>query len=149
MTGLPAPEPGLIISYAYLWHHEAEKGMREGRKDRPSAIVLAQEMPGSDGHQKVVVAPITHTPPQDPNVAVEIPAALKKHLGLDGNQSWVILDEFNVFTWPGYDIRPISRDNPRIDYGFLPPKFFKTLIAKISELREKQKIETTNRDDDA
>lgn len=149
MTGLPAPEPGLVISYAYLWHHEAEKGMREGRKDRPSAIVLAQEAPGTNGHQKVVVAPITHTPPQDSNVAIEIPAAVKKHLGLDGDQSWIILDDFNVFTWPGYDIRPISRQDTRIDYGFLPPKFFDKVIAKIAELRDTQKLQTTDRDDGA
>jgi hypothetical protein len=23
---IPTPEPGLIISYAYLWNHEAESG---------------------------------------------------------------------------------------------------------------------------
>jgi hypothetical protein len=32
---IPTPEPGLVISYAYLWHHEHEAGREEGRKDRP------------------------------------------------------------------------------------------------------------------
>ena len=40
---LPAPEPGLVISYAYLWHDEYEAGKDEGRKDRPAAIVLTTE----------------------------------------------------------------------------------------------------------
>ena len=35
------PEPGLVISYAYLWHHEHQTGREEGQKDRPTVIVLA------------------------------------------------------------------------------------------------------------
>jgi hypothetical protein len=38
---LPAPQRGLVISYAYLWHHEHRAGLEEGRKDRPCVIVLA------------------------------------------------------------------------------------------------------------
>jgi hypothetical protein len=26
---LPEPEPGLVISYAYLWHHEHDSGVEE------------------------------------------------------------------------------------------------------------------------
>ena len=40
---IPNPEPGLVISYAYLWHHEHQAGREEGQKDRPSVIVLAVE----------------------------------------------------------------------------------------------------------
>lgn len=29
---LPDPEPGLVISYAYLWHHEHARGREEGLK---------------------------------------------------------------------------------------------------------------------
>src|ERR1700722_12313548 len=45
---LPEPEPGLVISYAYLWHHEHQSGHDEGRKDCPCVIVLAAERT-SDG----------------------------------------------------------------------------------------------------
>jgi hypothetical protein len=45
---IPTPEPGLVISYAYLWYHEHEAGQREGRKDRPSVIVLSVERPAND-----------------------------------------------------------------------------------------------------
>jgi hypothetical protein len=104
MAGFPEPEVGLVISYSYLWKEEEERGQVEGRKDRPCAIVLAIDHPDPevDGHKQVAVVPITHSPPHDPEVAVEIPPRVKEHLGLDAERSWVILDEVNVFTWPGF-----------------------------------------------
>jgi hypothetical protein len=39
----------------------------------------------------VTVAPVTHTPPHDPTVAIEIPSKVERHLGLDGERSWIIL----------------------------------------------------------
>jgi len=138
MAGLPEPEVGLDISYSYLWKEEEERGLAEGRKDRPCAIVLAVDHPDPEagGHKQVAVAPITHPPPQDMNVAVEIPPRVKQHLGFDSERSWVILDEVNVFTWPGFDLRPVRRGADRIDYGLLPPKMFNQLIQKFSRLRE-------------
>ena len=65
----------------------------------------------------VVVLPITHTPPADPAAAVEIPAAVKRHLGLDDARSWIVVAEGNEFDWPGYDLRKIGRSD-RYDYGF-------------------------------
>lgn len=123
MAGFPEPEVGLVISYSYLWKEEAGRGQVEGRKDRPCAIVLAVDQPGPEpaGHKQVAVVPITHSPPRDPNAAVEIPPRVKEHLGLDTERSWVILDEANVFTWPGFDLRPIKRGETRVDYGLLPP----------------------------
>jgi hypothetical protein len=79
---IPTPEPGLVISYGYPWHHEHEAGREEGRKDRPSVVVLAVERPTNDTIV-VVVLPITHSPPADPAGAVEIPPAVKRHLGFD------------------------------------------------------------------
>lgn len=108
MAGLPEPQPGLVISCAYLWSEEAGQGRVEGRKDRPCAIVLTVEIPGPAPRKRVAVVPITHAPPSDLAVAVEIPRRVKEHLGLDGERSWVVLDEFNVFTWPGFDLRPIK-----------------------------------------
>jgi hypothetical protein len=39
----------------------------------------------------VTVLPISHTPPADPELAVELPAATKRRLGLDDERSWVVL----------------------------------------------------------
>jgi|SRR6516165_4935128 hypothetical protein len=91
---IPNPEPGLVISYAYLWHHEHEAGREEGRKDRPSVIVLVIERE-ADGATIVTVLPITHSPPADQNSAVEIPPPVKRHLGLDDERSFnQVLDAF-------------------------------------------------------
>lgn len=145
MTGFPTPEPGLVISYSFLWSEEAERGQIEGRKDRPCAIVLAIDSATADAPKQVAVVPITHREPSDPTVAVEIPPRVKAHLGLDGERSWAILDEFNVFAWPGYDLRPI-KDGGRIDYGHLPPRFFDQLVETIGKLYRQGDIKRTSRD---
>jgi hypothetical protein len=51
---IATPEPGLIISYAYVWDHEAQSGQEEGRKDRPCVITLAVERQ-QDGETLVTV----------------------------------------------------------------------------------------------
>lgn len=123
---IPIPERGLVISYSYLWHAEHEKGLEEGRKDRPCVVILAVETEA--GTQTVTVAPITHSPPTNPDAAVEIPAATKRRLGLDDGRSWIVVSEGNRFVWPGPDVRPIARD--RFDYGFLPPALFQRVQAR-------------------
>jgi hypothetical protein len=80
--------------------------------------------------------------------AIEIPTRVKRHLGLDGERSWVILDELNVFRWPGYDLRPIPDKGGRYDYGLLPPKFFETIVKRFSELRKERELAHTSRDDE-
>jgi len=141
---IPTPEPGLVISYAYLWHHERKAGRVEGRKDRPSVIVLAVERPANDT-TVVVVLPITHTQPADPAAAIEIPGAVKHHLGLDHERSWIVVAEGNEFDWPGYDLRKIGRSD-RYDYGFLPPRFFRQVIETLTAWHRTRKVVLTSRD---
>jgi hypothetical protein len=142
---LPEPECGLVISYSYLWIHESEAGQTEGVKDRPCAIVLAID--GKDKPTKTVtVAPITHTPPSDTLHAIEIPPKVKQHLGLDAKRSWIVLDELNEFTWPGFDLRPVPGKSSRYDYGFLPPALFARIIDRILELRRTGRAVSSPRD---
>ena len=75
---IPTPEAGLVISYAYLWHYEHQAGQDEGRKDRPSVIVLAVER--APDNTVVTVLPITHKAPANPGDAIEIPLLVKRHL---------------------------------------------------------------------
>jgi hypothetical protein len=140
---------GLVVSYSYLWSDEAEQGLVEGKKDRPCAIILAIEDPAPDiaPQKQVAVAPITHSPPNDMTVAVEIPLRVKEHLGLDSERSWVILNEVNVFRWPGFDLRPIKSGGGRVDYGFLPPKLFDRLIEKFKDLESQGKVDRASRED--
>ena len=149
MTEFPEPQVGLVISYSYLWSEEAERGQIEGRKDRPCAIIVALEHAISEtAHRKqVAVVPITHSPPRHLASSLEIPPRVKAHLGLDSERSWVILDDVNVFIWPGYDLRPIKSRGGRIDYGFLPPRLFDQLIEKFKALASQGKIDHTSRDE--
>ncbi len=72
----------------------------------------------------VTVLPITHSPPDNPALALEIPSATKTRLGLDSEKSWVILTEANRFAWPGPDLRPVGDNPDSVAYGLLPQAFF-------------------------
>jgi hypothetical protein len=141
---LPEPEPGLVISYAYLWHHEHQNGQEEGRKDRPSVIVLATERT-SDGAVVVTVLPITHQAPTDPAAAVEIPPPVKQLLGLDMERSWIVVAEGNEFLWPGYDLRRVPGKPARYDYGFLPPRFFDSVLKAFRVWQKTRRARLTGR----
>src|ERR1700730_8628825 len=141
---IPAPEPALVISYAYLWHAEHEAGQQEGREDRPSVIVLAVERQADDT-TIVTVLPMTHTAPLDPTSAIEVPAPVKRHLGLDDSRSWIIVSEGNEFDWPGYDIRKIGLWY-RYDYVFLPPRFFNQILGAFAAWHRASKARLTSRE---
>jgi hypothetical protein len=144
---LPKPEPGLVIGYSYLWKREALAGLEEGRKDRPCAIILAIYEP-ADGRHRVVVAPISHQPPADAALGIEIPQNVKRALGLDWARSWVHF-EVNRFLWPGPDLRPVSRDEPgRFAHGHLPQKLFAQIVKRIAELAAARSLSATARTGD-
>jgi mRNA-degrading endonuclease toxin of MazEF toxin-antitoxin module len=142
---IPPPRPGLVISYSFLWHEEHRQGRDEGAKNRPCVIVLSA-VRAADGRTTVRVVPITHRPPDDPALAVELPARVKQHLGLDDQRSWVMLDEMNVFAWPGFDLRPIGRNTDRFDYGFLPPRLFTDLVNRVRKIWSTGRGKPTMRD---
>ena len=126
----PKPVPGLVIRYSYLWLSEYRRGQEEGVKDRPCAIVMAVSDEGSG--QVVMVVPITHSPPTDPSLAVEIEPETKRRLGLDDDPSWIVLAEANQFVWPGPDLRLGPSGEPAsIVYGQLPRNQFNTIRKKL------------------
>jgi len=128
-VAFPVPVPGLVIRYSYLWASEHARGQEEGVKDRPYAIVLTTA--DQAGAQIVTVLPISHTPPSNPLLAVEIPAATKRRLGLDDERSWVVLTEANRFVWPGPDVRPLQPgDAASVAYGALPFGLFDDIRLK-------------------
>jgi hypothetical protein len=129
----PEPRPGLVLSYAYLWHREHRAGQEEGRKDRPCVIVVAVR-DTQEGPLIARVVPITHNIPDNVDAAIELPLAVKRHLGLDDARSWIILDEINEFAWPGFDLRPVQRTYDRYDFGSLPPRLFEVLVTKMGEV---------------
>lgn len=124
------PKVGWLLSFSYLWADEFSQGVEEGAKNRPCALVAATRR--EDDRVVAIVVPVTHSPPADPNVAVEIPAATKARLGLDKERSWIVCDEANVFSWPGPDLRAaVGRTPASIWYGPLPPKLFAAVREKL------------------
>ncbi|HMK88318.1 MAG TPA: hypothetical protein VK446_01600 [Methylocystis sp.] len=124
---LPQPVSGLVIRYSYLWYREHLEGREEGQKDRPCAIIAAVRADES-GATRVLVLPITHSPPDHASLAVEIPPKVKLRLQLDEAQSWVVLSEWNEFVWPGPDLRRLpNADDATVAYGMLPPGLFATI----------------------
>jgi len=140
-TSWTIPEPADVISYSYLWAREAAAGQEEGLKDRPVVVVLARLVEGDE--TQLLVAPITHSAPDD-GQAVLVPPAVKRHLGLDSEQSWIVTSELNRFIWPGPDIRPVkSRDNPL--YGPIPARLFEEVKKQISDHAGKSRMSITKR----
>lgn len=139
---LPEPVPGLVICYSYLWHDERRRGVDEGRKDRPCAIVVARV--DEAGETSILVVPITHTEPPAERHPVALPRTVKRRLGMDDRPSWIVTDELNQFTWPGFDLRPISRQTPDVfHFGVLPAKLFRavtrSILANAARLRNVQR----------
>jgi hypothetical protein len=141
---IPAPEPGLVINYAYLWHYEHVAGREEGRKGRPSVIVLCVEE-GEAGTTVVTVLPITHVAPHRSGEGVEIPPPVRRHLGLDDEPSWIVVSEGNEFVWPGHDLRKRRRDGSYA-YGFLPPRLFDRVVKAFVALHAAQLDRIVGRD---
>lgn len=112
------PQAGMVLHYSFLWKHEAERGQDEGAKDRPVIVLVLL----ADG-EEVIVAPITTRPPEQGAPAIELPARVRKHLGLNAAQSWISIATLNRFVWPGPDLRPVPGSNPaNALYGFIPQK---------------------------
>ncbi|WP_428645597.1 hypothetical protein [Roseibium sp.] len=141
---IPVPKPGLVIRYSFLWSSEQRRGSIEGSKDRPCAIVVAVPR-GERGQIRTIVAPITHSPPIDPETSLEIPAKICRDLGLDDGRHWLRFDELNDFLWPGYDLRP--KPDGRYDYGMLPKTLFEALRKGIMEAQRRKAGRTVNRED--
>jgi hypothetical protein len=88
--------------------------------------------------------PITHREPDDAAKAVEIPPVTKRHLGLDDQRSWVMVNEGNQFVWPGYHLRKVpGRD--KYDYGFRPPKLFQSVLSKARAWLNQHALQVTTR----
>ena len=142
----PRPIPGLVIRYAFLWRDEAARGQEEGVKDRPCAIVLTTQ--GDEGAPVVIVLPVTHRPPSDATLAVEIPASTKHRLGLDDARSWIVLTDANRFVWPGPDLRPRKLgDAASVVYGQLPDALFRQVRDRFSEAIARRLAATVPRTD--
>jgi hypothetical protein len=144
-VSLPTPRSGLVIRYSYLWHREFVQGIEEGLKDRPCAIVAAIRR-AQTGETRVLVLPFTHTKPDSETMSIEIPAMVKKQLGLDDERSWIVLTEWNEFTWPGPDLRRVGEgDDASVQYGMLPLQLFEKVRQGVLALVKRKSVKAVGR----
>lgn len=83
-------------------------------------VVLATQETGD--RLRVLVAPVTHSPPDDAATAIEMPANVKRVLRLDRERSWIMTNEINSSRWPGPDVRVLEDGTPY--YGAVPDWLF-------------------------
>jgi hypothetical protein len=99
-----------------------------------------------DGDTLIYAAPITHVALAD-EAGIEIPASVKRRLGLDGARSWIATTELNRFVWPGYDLRPVARDRPdTFHWGYLPVELFEALKVAILRHQRASRLGLVQRD---
>lgn len=115
------PKSGHILRYVYLFKEEKARGREEGVKERFVAVVGFE-----DGQYRV--AAIT-TKGERQSSAIALPSEVAKAAGLSPD-SLIVVSEFNRFTWPGYDIRPLMK-KPGYIAGRLPPGFTDKIISEI------------------
>jgi hypothetical protein len=120
-VAFPVPVPGLVVRYDFLWSDESAAG-KSARKDRPSCILVAIDT--GTGSGSVVLLPITHTEPSGDTVGIEIPQAVKRHLGLDSERGWIVVSQYNVDEWPNPGLSPVQGKADGFSYGFVPPGLF-------------------------
>ncbi len=141
---VPNPHVGLVINYEYLWKNESDKGAEDGKKTRPTCII-AKVTHENDKDSIVLVLPITHSP-QNPSEALKIPPDVKRFIGLDDEDQWVICSEVNKFIWPGCDIRPTSKDTPEnYTFGTITSGFLRAIQTKVRTLREGKQLRVVSR----
>lgn len=136
-----APVIGLVIRHVYLWWSEARAGHQDGRKDRPCVIVHLRV--NEHKELETYICPITHTPPESPERAMELPTSTKARLGLDAGRSWIVTTDVNRFIWPGPDLRPVPRGG--YAYGLLPAAMTRDLVAQIKTNAQDESLRVVTR----
>jgi hypothetical protein len=96
------------------------------------------------GGTQLLVAPITHVPPERATDAIELPAIVKQQVGLDSARSWIVLTELNGFIWPGPDIR-IAPGHQSPVYDAIPDWLFFDVRKEILRHSSAGKLKVTKR----
>jgi hypothetical protein len=141
---VPTEEPlvGQIVEHYFLWNREKVGGLGEGAKPRP-CLIIAVERIAAD--KRVTLLPITSRPPELGAAALTIPDGLKSRIGIDpARQSWLILDEANVFTWPGFDLVPQA--SGRFARGIVTSGFFRQVVDAVLAVRARGGSRDVDRD---
>ena len=133
------PTAGQVFDYHYLWKWQADRGEIEGRKKRPSCVVVV--VANSAGHHVMFIAPITSKAPDQGRVALEIPETEARRARLDTHlKLWVVLDELNA------DILEASYTlEDRSPRGSFSAAFTDAILREVQRLRAAGSLKLSNR----
>lgn len=145
MMGQDGPKVGQIVEHHFLWAEEQATGRLEGRKARP-CLIIAVELDMAGKAPRVTLLPITSQPPRPDSIVVAIPSTLKTPLGLDaGREAWVVIDDANVFAWPGFDLVPQASGG--FVRGMVTVGFFQQVRAAVMAAHARGRPRRVERDD--
>ena len=86
-------QSGAIIDYPYLWRWQRDRGESEGRKERPTCVLLAVR---AGGLTHLALLPISSRRPSGDQLALEIPETERKRAGLsEFHEAWITISEYN------------------------------------------------------
>jgi hypothetical protein len=142
------PPVGHLIAYEYLWSSQNDS-REDGAKTYPAAVVMARD--DLAPVPLAYVLGVSHKPPKESERALEVPAKLKRHLGLDDKPTWIYTDQINVFSWPGPDLRPAEAlsTTPGVRGGCiigpLPTDWFESVKAHLAESHRLKMVDPVRR----
>ncbi|MFT8420389.1 MAG: hypothetical protein ABF665_02535 [Gluconacetobacter sp.] len=94
----------------------------------------------------MTVAAVIHTPPAPDAAAGEMPRWVKRHLGLNGARSWIVVNEVNQVDWSGFDLRRLPGQNDPFAYGFIPHRLYEDVKATLLETHAQRTMRAMPRD---
>jgi len=146
----PKPKPGLVFRYDYLRPREFAEGIEHG-KERPACILLPleegevlQNVVVVDEASKstianyvagrndiVIICIQTDTPDKD-QLGVKLDLQTKRYIGLpDEKESWAIVSEVNVDTWPSSGMNHLPGKHGQFVYPRPMPGPMMSQLAKL------------------
>ena len=133
------PKAGQVFRYHYLWKWQAARGETEGRKKRPSCVVIV--VVNAAGQHVIFIAPITSKEPTDDRRAVEVPETEARRAKLVPTlRLWVMVDELNV------DVLEASYSlEERTAQGAFSPAFTDAIVRGVRDVRQTAKLRLTKR----
>ncbi|CUW48747.1 MULTISPECIES: hypothetical protein [Acetobacteraceae] len=133
------PRVGQVIDYHYLWKWQDLRGETEGRKKRPSCVVVVAI--DRDGKHHLFILPITSKEPAADRQAVLIPETEARRAKLNTDMPlWVMVDEVN------YDILETSYTlEDRAARGQFSPAFSKQIVLAFRSMRDAQALRISKR----
>jgi hypothetical protein len=156
----PVPRTGLVFRYDYLRPREFAEGIEHG-KDRTACILVTLQEGETftdvtvideaskrsivdyvAGKNDVAIICIQTDPPDRDQLGVKLDLQTKRYIGLpDEKESWAIVSEVNLDTWPSSGMNHIPGKRGQFVYPRpMPGPMMAQLAKQFLRLREHKKI---------